>query len=190
MRRRRWPIRDSDPRVPRPPVLNIPLHTTVVEPIRDDDAADVLHALVAHLPFDAQPHPRAMLDQIAAFLEQAVARAASRGRDPQPQVIDNVAPDEPRRKILYSRPDVRTEVSAGDAGEKVDRSWQYEAPGGQEVQTPPPAVLIEDVEGPAGADRRRGSLEERRRLLPASMTMIPADRQLDEAGVRSLPASP
>jgi hypothetical protein len=73
-----------------------------------------------------------------------------------------------------------TEVSAGDAGEKVDRSWQYEAPGGQEVQTPPPAVLIEDVEGPAGADRRRGSLEERRRLLPASMTMIPADRQLDE----------
>jgi len=108
MRRRRWSIRDSDPRVPRPPVLNIPLHTTVVEPIRDDDAADVLHALVAHLPFDAQPHRRAMLDrQTAAVLEQAVARAASRGRDPQPQVIDNVAPDEPRRKILYSRPDVR-----------------------------------------------------------------------------------
>src|SRR6185503_2640369 len=50
LRERGQPLRPhhatkSDTRVPRPPVLDIPLHATVVELIGDDDAADVLHAL-------------------------------------------------------------------------------------------------------------------------------------------------
>ena len=57
---------------------------------------------------------------------------------------------------------------------------QHEAPRGQEVQAPPPAVLVEDVVGPAGADRARGVLEERHGLVPSAVLVVPADRQLEE----------
>ena len=52
-----------DARVPGPAVLDVPLLAAVVELVRDDDALQVLHALVAHLPFDAQPHRRAVRDR-------------------------------------------------------------------------------------------------------------------------------
>src|SRR4051794_32782347 len=57
----------SDPVVPGPPVADVAVHAAVVELVLDDDALQVLHALVADLPLDAQPHRRAVLErQVAA----------------------------------------------------------------------------------------------------------------------------
>ena len=72
-------------------------------------------------------------------------------------------------------------MSAEDAGQQVDDAGQHEAPRGEEVQAAPPAVLIEDVEGAAGADRAGGVLRRTAsRVVPAAMLVVAADRQLEE----------
>src|SRR6266487_5464696 len=90
---------------------------------------------------------------VRKFLHQAVVRAAAGRWNPQAQMIDEVAPHETRCDLLRLRPDVQAEMAAEDARQEVHGAGQNEAPRSQEVETPSPAVLIEDVVGPVGADR-------------------------------------
>src|SRR5262245_61842079 len=53
----------SDSRVPRPPVLDHPPPAAILEFVGDDNPVDVFHALVAKLPFDAEPYGRAVRDR-------------------------------------------------------------------------------------------------------------------------------
>src|SRR6266496_3183678 len=52
----------SNTHVPRPPVLYVPLFTAVVELVLNDDALEILHALVAQLGFHSKSHRRPMCD--------------------------------------------------------------------------------------------------------------------------------
>ena len=71
-------------------------------------------------------------------------------------------------------------MAAEDAGQQVHGAGQHEEPRRQKVQAPPPAVLIEDVVGPARADGARGVLEEGSGFLPSAVLVVPADGQLEE----------
>src|SRR5215471_5207085 len=58
---------DSNPRVPRPAILNVSSLASVIKLVCYNDARQVLHALVAELPFYTQAHGRAVWDgEIAA----------------------------------------------------------------------------------------------------------------------------
>ena len=89
-----------------------------------------------------------------------------RRRNPKLQVIDDVAPERDAAPARAARGQIcDAEVAAEETGQEVHGAGQHEEPRGQEVEASPPAVLIEDVVCPAGADRTDGVLEERRRGL-------------------------
>ena len=106
---------------------------------------------------------------------------AGRRGNLQAHVRDDIAPEQVRRKLFGSRPDVGTEVTTDRAARELGyEAGHDQAPCGQEVEAAAPAVLIEDVERAAGADRARRSVKERRDRFPAAVPVIPTDRQLDQ----------
>ena len=81
----------------------------------------------------------------------------------------------------------RAEMPAGQADQEINRAGHDQRPGGQEVQTAAPAVLIEDVVGPARADRAAGAFEKRPGRVVAGMPVVPADRQFEERRRQVIP---
>ena len=81
-------------------------------------------------------------------------------------------------------------MAGEDPGQQIDRAGHDEKPRRQKVQTPPPAVLVEDVVGPTRADRRRRILEEGNALFPAAVLVVSADGQFEQRRCQIVPASP
>jgi hypothetical protein len=48
------------------------------------------------------------------------------------------------------------------------------------MQAPPPTVLVQDVVGSGGSDRRTGIREKRYALFPAAVLVVSADREFEQ----------
>jgi len=116
-----------------------------------------------------------------AFLEQPILGPAGARADPQLQVALKLLPAVYPRPFVTPRNQRPPEVAGENSVEQVDGSGNDKKPGGKKMETPPPAVLIENHVGAAGADRGIGSVEEWDTLVPAPVLMIPADGEFEES---------
>src|SRR5262245_8854431 len=95
-------------------------------------------------------------------------------------MIYHITPERLRSELSSPGHKMTPEMAGENSRQQIDRAGQREDPGRQKVQTPPPAILVEYVVGPARADRRSRILEEGNALFPAAMSMVSADGQFDQ----------
>src|SRR5215831_13007853 len=92
----------------------------------------------------------------------------------------NVPPQYPRRKLSKARNHVPPKVAACDSPDQVNQTRDDEEPSREKVQTPSPAVLIEDIVGARGTHYRVRCRGEHFRRCPTAVLVVAADRQLEE----------
>src|SRR5262245_26379776 len=95
-------------------------------------------------------------------------------------MIYHIIPEQCGFELSWSGHNIPPEVPGENSSKQIGCSGQYQEPGSQKVQAPPPAILIEYVVGPVRADWRGLIVEERCGLVPATVLVVSTDWQLDE----------
>ena len=92
-----------------------------------------------------------------------------------------------RLQFTPTRPEMSAEVAGKNTSQEIDGPRHDHQPGCKEVQASAPSILVEDVVGPVGADRRGRIREERSPILPPAVPMVTADRQFEQRRRQAVP---
>src|ERR1044071_1688006 len=81
-------------------------------------------------------------DEVGEFLEQTILRTAGRRSNFETQMLFEIGPKTLRRKFVFSRQKIASEVAGNNTRKEIGNAGQNENPRGQEMKTSSPAILI------------------------------------------------
>ena len=102
-------------------------------------------------------------------------------------MIYQLGSERPRLQFTPARPEMPAEMAGKNTSKEIDGPRHDHQPGCKEVQASAPSILVEDVVGPVGADRRGRIREERSPILPPAVPMVTADRQFEQRRRQAVP---
>ena len=105
-------------------------------------------------------------------------------------MIGDVLPENTWSQLCRPGHDVPAEMASPNAHRKVDQAGHDQQPGGEKMEAARPSVLIERLDRAAGREGSSGRLKKRRGRCPIGARIARAERELEDAGIRSLPALP
>src|SRR6187399_1170954 len=95
-------------------------------------------------------------------------------------MIHEIAGELSKRYLAMARDQSPPQVSRVQRGKQIDRPRHDQYPGVEKMEASTPSVVVEDIVGPPGRDRRRGCCKKGFPGSPTVVVVISADRQLEK----------